>query len=236
MEHVTIEESNVAERYLLGQLDAEEASRFERHYLDCPECLERLELGKRLSQGLKDLAAEEGARLARTALLAWLVRGRPLKAALVLAVLAVAILPWAVLAPQVSRLAGEHDRLAGELTAALAPQVRTPTYALSPERSGPGEEPSTWVTLHSAPEWVALALQLPPAESSAQYRVRLRPEGGELLWESAPLAGDAAGQVAMSVHSSWLPAADYVVELDALAPGREPRPVARFAFRVRRDT
>lgn len=236
MDHVTIEEDNVAERYLLGQLDAEQAGRFEEHYLDCPECLERLELSKRLHQGLKDLAAEDAARLTRTAFLAWLVRrGRPLQAVLALALLAVAILPWALLAPQVSRLAGDSERLAGQLAVALAPQVRTPTYFLSPERSGPGEEPSTRVTLGSAPEWVALALQLPPLESPARYRVRLYQAQGEPLWQSSPIAGDAEGRVTLSVHSSWLVAGDYFVELEELTSGGESRSVARFAFRVRRE-
>lgn len=236
MDHVTIEEQNFVERYLLRQLAAAEATRFEQHYLDCPQCLEQLELSKRLCQGLKEVAAEEGAQLVRTAFLAWLLRRRrPLKAMLTLALLTVAILPWVLLAPEVSRLSGEHERLQGELAQALAPQAGTPTYSLSPERSGPAAEPSTRITLRKTPEWVVLALQLPPFQSPADYRVRLRVAEGEPLWQSGPLAPDASGRVTLSVHSSWLGAADYVVELDALTPGGESQPVARFAFGVRRD-
>lgn len=235
MDHVTIEEENVAERYLMGQLTASEVTRFEEHYLDCPECLERLELSKRLCQGLKEIAAEEGTRLARTALLAWLARRGPaLQAVLGLALLTVVIVPWALLAPEVSRLSGEHEWLAGELAQALAPQTRTPVFSLSPERSGPTEEPSTRITLRSTPEWVVLALQLPPSQSSAKYRVRLLGARGEPLWQSGQIEGDAAGRVTLSVHSTWLEASSYLVELDALTPTGEPRPVARFAFGVRR--
>ncbi len=261
MDHVTIEESNVVERYLLGQLAAADAARFEEHYLDCPDCLEQLELSKRLCQGLKEVAAEEETRLAGAAVLAWLLRrGRGLQATLAAALLAVVILPWALLVPEVSRLSGEHQRLAGELAQALSPQARTPTYSLSPERSGPGEEPSTRITLGTTPEWVVLALQLPPPQSPSptvafdaadSYRVRLmEAEGafptrpGEPIWHSGQIEPDAAGPfprrgtgeiLTFSVHSTWLEAADYVVELDALTPTGESQPMARFAFRVRRD-
>ncbi len=235
MDHVTIEEENVVERYLMGHLAAAEATRFEEHYLDCQECLDKLELSKRLYQGLKDVAAEEGTRLAGSALLAWLLRrGRALQAGLAVALLALAILPSAILLPRTSRLAGEQERLAGELARALAPQLRSPTYALSPVRSVPGEEPNIRVTLGSTPEWVVLALGLPPSAKPADYRVRLRQAEGEPLWQSGPLVPDASGLVALSVHSSWLEAMNYVVELDVLTPGGGSESSARFTFQVRR--
>ncbi len=236
MDHVAIEEDNVVERYLMKQLSAADATRFEEHYLDCSECLEKLELSKRLYQGLQEVAAEEGTRvLARSALLAWLLRRGPLQAGLGLALLAVVILPWALLMPEVSRVRRDNARVAGELVQALSPQTRTPTYSLSPERSGPGEEPSTRITLGSTPEWVVLTLQLPPFQSPAACRVRLREAEGETLWQSGQIEPDASGRVTLSVHSSWLAASDYVMELDALTPGGESQSVARFTFQVQPD-
>ena len=244
MDHVRIEDDNLIERYLLGQLAAAEVARFEDHYLDCPECLEKLEFSRRLRDGLKEVAAEDGAQLARTAVLAWLLRrGRAFQAGMVVALLTLAVLPLAFLAPQMARLSGESERLAGELARALSPQARTPVYSLSPERSGLREEPSTRITLRSAPEWVVLALQLPPFQSPFQsptstgakgFRVRLFGAEAEPLWQSGPLEADASGRVTLSVHSTWLEAADYHLELDALAEEGETGPVARFAFRVRR--
>ena len=229
MDHVTIEEHGVVERYLLGQLAPEEAEGFEEHYLDCPECLEKLELSRRLRDGLKEVAAEEGSELARTAIVAWLLRrGRALQAGLTVALLAVVILPWAFLAPEVSRLSHELDQ-------ALAPQVRTPVYSLSPERSGAGEEPSTRITLGPAPEWVVLALRLPPSQSPATCRVHLRQTEGESLWRSGIIEPDISGRVTFSVHSSWLEAAGYVVELDAPTSEGEYRRLTRFAFQIQRE-
>lgn len=240
MDHLTIEEQNVVERYLLGHLDTEEAMRFEQHYLDCPRCLEQLEIGQVLCQGLKQVAAEEGARLAGAAALAWLQRrGRVLQWGLALVLLGLIILPWALLTPRVTHLAGEQDRLADELSQALAPQVGTLTYSLSPERTTPGEEPSTRITLGAEPEWVVLALPLPPSEvtspAEASYRVRLLEAAGETVWQSRPIRADASGRVTLSVHSSWLEASTYYAELDALTSDGEAQPVARFAFQVRRN-
>jgi hypothetical protein len=59
MEHSYIEEHNVADRYLSGKLSPEEQMRFEEHFVDCTQCLDRLEPTDDLRAGLKTIAAEE---------------------------------------------------------------------------------------------------------------------------------------------------------------------------------
>ena len=235
-DHQALEEANLVERYLMGKLSAAEVELFEEHYLDCDECLEKLELSKRLYQGLQEVAAEEVPRaVAQTALLAWLLRrGRTFQSALVLGLLAVVILPWAFLMPEMSRLRGEQKRLSGELGGAFAPQLQTPAFSLSPKRSGPEEEPSTRVTLGAAHEWVVLTLQLPPTQTPASYRVRLLQAEGTSLWQGGPFEPDASGRVTLRVHSSWLEAATYHLELVAAREGGDEPPPVRFSFRVRR--
>ena len=98
MNHTEIEEHQIVDLYLMGQLPAEEAARFEEHYLSCPECLDRLEDAESLQRGFKRAAGQDAARLATTrqlALLAWLTRlGRSRQVAfLLLALFAVAALP-----------------------------------------------------------------------------------------------------------------------------------------------
>jgi hypothetical protein len=240
-DHSSLEETNAVERYLMGKLSATEAERFEEHYLDCDECLEKLELSKQLYQGLREIAAEEVPKVliqtavAQTTLLAWLFkRGRAFQGAVALGILCMVILPWAFLMPEMSRLRGQQERLSGKLAAALAPQSQTPAYRLSPERSGPGEEPSTRVTLGATPEWVVLSLQLPPNQSAVSYRVRLLEAGGTTLWQGGPFKSETFGQVTLRVHSSWLEAATYHLELVASNMGGDDPPSARFSFLVRR--
>ena len=62
MDHQYIEEHNITDRYLLGRLRAEERSRFEEHFVDCQECLERLETTEDFRGALKTVAAEDATR------------------------------------------------------------------------------------------------------------------------------------------------------------------------------
>ena len=77
MDHPYIEENQITERYLMGQLAAPEEARFEEHYLTCQGCLDRLELAERFDRALKGVAAEEAAVAAaatRLGILAGLAR------------------------------------------------------------------------------------------------------------------------------------------------------------------
>jgi hypothetical protein len=77
MEHSYIEENNIADRYLLGKLSAQERIRFEEHCENCLECLNRLEMVDGLRRGLRVVAGEEvwwSRAYIRTGLLAWLMR------------------------------------------------------------------------------------------------------------------------------------------------------------------
>lgn len=75
MDHQHIEQSNIVERYVMGKLASEEQSLFEDHFLDCRECLDRIEMTEGLRSGLRGMAAEDATRLiARAGLVGWLAR------------------------------------------------------------------------------------------------------------------------------------------------------------------
>ena len=133
MDHEKIEEGQIAERYVLGRLDPEERQLFEEHFLDCAECLEKVELAEQLRHGLQRAATRRAAAVvAGGSLLAVLARLRRWQgialaaAALVLA----AGLPTALLFSRVARL----DRQLSEARAALA---HRPAEA-APPRPGEG--------------------------------------------------------------------------------------------------
>lgn len=46
MDHRQIEEENVAARYLRRELPAATKAQFERHFVDCPECMDRIALAE----------------------------------------------------------------------------------------------------------------------------------------------------------------------------------------------
>ena len=46
LDHPYIDENNVAGRFVSGDLTREELTLFERHYVDCPECMDRVALAQ----------------------------------------------------------------------------------------------------------------------------------------------------------------------------------------------
>jgi len=77
MNHLQIEESNMVDRYLLGRLAAAEQSQFEEHFVDCQECLDRLETSASFRRGVKTAFAEDTLRTGayvQAGVLGWLMR------------------------------------------------------------------------------------------------------------------------------------------------------------------
>lgn len=62
MDHHYIEEQNIPDRYLLGKLSVEERERFEEHFINCRECLDRLEMTEDFLNALRVVAVEDAAR------------------------------------------------------------------------------------------------------------------------------------------------------------------------------
>lgn len=237
-DHDEIEVSNVIERYLMGKLTVQEADAFEDHFLDCEECLERLELSRMLYQGMQEVAAEEVSKaLTATTVMAWLARRGPFfQGMLALGLLVLVALPWALWVPEVLRVRGEHQQLAQDMARALSPHASSSRALLSPERSGPEEAPSTRIAVDTEPGWVVLVLQLPPYATADRFRVGLIEATGVVRWESGPLEADRSHQVTLSVHSSWLETSTYHLEVRAFDAADDSQSLARFSFQaVRRD-
>src|SRR5262245_16004229 len=98
MDHQYIEGHNIPDLYLQGTLSAEERVRFEEHFIDCPQCLDRLELTEDFRGALRTVAAERAVTplvLARPGLRAWwrAIPGGRSAALLAAAVLVLGVLP-----------------------------------------------------------------------------------------------------------------------------------------------
>lgn len=108
MNHQYVEQHNIADRYLMRQLSAQEREQFEAHYFDCELCLRRLEVTEKFRRGLQQLSAEEvaGLRAAESGHAVgrwdWLRPRRPMVIALAALVLLV-LLPVMFLLREVSR-------------------------------------------------------------------------------------------------------------------------------------
>jgi hypothetical protein len=107
MEHSYIEEHNIADRYMLGKLSAQERVRFEEHCKNCRECLNSLETIIGLRRGLRIVAGEEIWRSpahGRAGMSAWAARlGRTAQAVLLTGVILLLALPLGWLILELSR-------------------------------------------------------------------------------------------------------------------------------------
>jgi putative zinc finger protein len=115
VDHHYIEEAGITDRYLLGKLTPEEQDRFEEHFVDCPECLDRLETTRNFRCALKTAVAEDAARSrahVQAGLLAWLVsRSHWQLAALLLAmILLPAVLATTFFVPKIRRAQEELEQ------------------------------------------------------------------------------------------------------------------------------
>jgi hypothetical protein len=101
MDHQYIEGHNIPDRYLQGTLSAAEQARFEEHFIDCPQCVDRLELTEDFRGALRTVAAQRAAKPfvhGRPGMRAWLAAlpGGRSAALLAAAVLLLAVLPVVV--------------------------------------------------------------------------------------------------------------------------------------------
>jgi hypothetical protein len=143
MDHSYVEEHQIADRYVMGTLPAEEAERFENHYLSCPECLDSLELAESVQRGFKRMAGQDVAKVAavqQLAVVAWLARlGRMRQLGVLLAaLLVVAVLPSSLALRSATQLAQNRSTLeqerqrsaaAGNLKEELARERETRAHA-----------------------------------------------------------------------------------------------------------
>ena len=209
-----VHQQHLADRYVLGQLTAAEAERFEDHYLSCDECSEELERARLMTGGFKRVAAEEVAATLVTGV-AWWRRRRiwmPLATAAVAVVLSV---PFA-LDPSTS----EGTR---------GGRVNTPVVYLQPVRDLE-PAPSHLIRLPEKPGWIVLVLELDPPFYPV-YRARVE-RGGRLLWEGEGLRLGERDTVTLSLESDLLAPGDHALRLDATTGDGRDVSVGRFAFRV----
>lgn len=230
MDHQTIDETHVVERYLLGQLSPQEAETFEDHYVDCAECLDRLELSRRLRQGLLQVATEEAVQAAvvqRLGLLARLARlGRSRQLGLALAAAAVLlILPAGLLLREVRRLDGE-----------LVEARKQP-----PVRSGQSEQKEVEAARRALAaeqaraEQERTALQQKSEQLSAELEKARQPQVNTLIYplspeRSGPGEGEPSNRIATGPATGWI-----VLSLDlGIPPGASGASPQTFHATLRR--
>jgi hypothetical protein len=250
MDHTYIEEHHVADRYVQGTLPADEADRFENHYLSCPECLDRLDLAESLQRGFRR-AATQAAVAHHLAILAWLSRlsrrgqaGTLLSAFLVVTILSAGLgfranthRDHQDLARMQASLAAERaarEQAGRQLALLQQPQANFPFLQLDRERGAetPGEGPTQRLIQPAEGQIVLVAQVDPPFAPS--YRVRLLDGKGREIYGRQGLHPKEHDALTLSLPYSLLPPGDYTLAVDGITPGAQPADAGRFTFRMLR--
>lgn len=210
-----VADQQLADRYVLDQLSAEEAERFEDHYMACETCTADLERAEIMAGGFKRFGAEELAKVqVAAASVAWWQRRQvwaPAGAALAAALAAVFALPlFSGRPPADSR-------------------VNTPVVYLQPERSE-SAAPSRQLSRPVDGGPLVLVLELdPPFYTSYQAAVE---RDGEVLWQAETLELGERDSVTLSLASNLLASGDHLLRLSATSEAGLPVSVGHFAFRI----
>lgn len=226
--HAALDAEQVVERYLLGRLDDEEARRFERHYLDCPTCLERLEANEGLIEGMRQAASEDALRQAVSwSLAAFLTRLGPWRPIALAAALLLVLVPAGWLGWRAVRLGAEVEGLRERLAAIDTPRVDPWMISLATERGSAGDgESSRELRRPDEERLIVLTLEL-GLEPGARYGLELEGAEGQALWRS-DLRADPAGQLVLALSSEFLP----LGELALVVTDPAGEPTARLPLRV----
>jgi Putative zinc-finger len=65
MDHEQIDKFDLIDRYLMGKLPPAESAVFEEHFVDCPQCVARLQTAKNFMQDMRFFAAEQALQIDR---------------------------------------------------------------------------------------------------------------------------------------------------------------------------
>jgi hypothetical protein len=220
MDHTRATELHAAERYLLGELRAEEAEDFERHYFECNECAEAVEGGTEFIANARAVLAKGEAQTNRAPVVMRKAertsqQGRrswpqwvPVAAAVVFAV--VALYQGTIVIPGM--------RQAQPLPAFLL--------------SGLSRGASATVSVPAGTEWVAVSTDLPPDVHFPQYVCILTSGNGTVarVTAGAPVAGQP---VSVLVPTRGMAQGDYefaVYGIDSNGQQRDKVSTSSFHF------
>ena len=256
LDHGFIDEHGLVSRYVAGHLPEDDAREFEAHFVECPVCLEQLELEQRLRAGLVDLQGRWRSPAPSQAHAGGiLIRLSTLAAAAAVVIAAGATFEYVQVRRQLtateSRVATlERERTASPAVAAPPQPVDiTPprTTALPEPRghvavveldatrslSGRGA-PTTTVNVSSSTSLLVLNLAVGDVTDFSRFSATLQTSSGVAILRQDDLQPASPTSVGVALDAAMLLPGDYTIVLDGAIRNRAPITVGRYRFRLAR--
>lgn len=253
MDHSYIEEHGLIDLYHRGQLPPEEEAGFEEHFVGCPECQERLEMARGFQRGLRTVVAED---VAKTTVLAWLLRRRWI---------AVAALMLAAVLPVLGYLAASRDdspiqeaawrrrfekerqsaadlrqrleeserlRLAEKEETPAAPYtpsplINTPVFLLSAVR---GDSEAAVIKVKDG--YFSLAVDAGDDPRFESFRVTITDSRGKQVFREAGLKPNALEAVLLTFPSGFFKPGEYRLAVEGVRADGSASELGGYSFRI----
>ncbi len=256
MDHREIEERDIAFLYLKGQLSADELRLFEEHFVNCPECLDRVEALQGLRSGLRQVAVEDASKQQMPALAGWagwLARWQAWQQATALAcavLLLVALPAWLLLArmetlrrdlsearqtatewqnrysQERQTIAGFPPQFEGEKLAGVA------FFPLVTSRSADLSSPVNHITISRSAGVIVLSLQREYGSEFRSYRATLRDPAGTSSRQASDLVPSSSTALSVALSPSLVHEGAYLLTLEGLKPDGHYAVAAHYTFQV----
>jgi hypothetical protein len=208
MKHEFAVTTHAVERYLMGDMSAEEHDAFEEHYFSCEACAEDLRLASRFIENAKAVWREDPQSPSRLSVIDWL-RAKWLSPVM----LAVAASAIAVIAYQNAMVipALNAPRALPAVTLDLASRAAVPSL-------GPGDPLHFYIAAEQ------------PANSGVVW-AELNSDSGRVL-RSGSVAAPKAQQPVDVYFPGTLKPGRYIITIRSLRNGRPDEPIAKQTFQV----
>lgn len=256
MDHREIEERDIALLYMKGQLSADELRLFEEHFVDCSECLDRIEVLQGLRSGLRQVAAEDASKQrapASAGWAGWLARWQVWQqaTALACAILLLVVMPaWLLLAKmgtlrrelsqakqtatewrdrygeERQTIAGLRQQLQGEQLAPVA------IFPLVTSRSTDLSSPVNRITISRSAAFIVLSLEREYEPEFQSYRITLKDPAGTSSWQASNLVPSSPAALSVALPSSLVHEGNYFLTLEGLKPDGHYVVAAHYPFQV----
>ncbi len=216
MDHLSIEEQNLIDRYVRGTIPADERAEFEEHFLDCADCQEQIEIAKSLRQAVRESAREQTGRRQRQGS-GWRWVAIAACAGLVIVVAASAVF-WS-----------QRDRARNELASARLSQERAPVVlglSLSREASEPRE-----ITVPSEPRWIVFLAEI-DATRYSRYGASVIGSRGQEIWSQVGIQPNSPDSISVAIPPGTLHPGEFTLAISGAQPDSTLIPIARFPLRL----
>lgn len=229
MQHSEIERDCLIDRYVRNTLRAAERQAFEEHFLDCPQCIEQIEIASSLRQAIRESAVEAvsqsaPARPRRWFFWNWVQAGAA-------ACLVVAMVTSIVFFRQVrearSELASAQSAFERELGSvrglASAPEV----YVLGQSRGGSEVKE---IALPREARWMVFSVEMDTTQFPS-YSATLSDSSGKNIWHQDGIHPASPDAIGVSVPSNVLAPVVYSLTIATSGPSGEQSTLTRFSLR-----